>query len=110
MTKRFLEFPMDDDQASVLVEVTGPVADDSGYEMVAGDSAIKKAQQRFQEAFDGVKPAIGALMDSLKDINNPAEIQVKLGLAINSEAKAFVAALGSEVNFEITLRWENRGR
>lgn len=95
---------------TVWIEVSQPVGVEQqagkGMERVAFKPA-ENAAKSFQEALATVKPVASAMIGELRNLDAPAdEVEVKFGLQFTADAQAFVASIGSGVNFEITLKWQ----
>jgi hypothetical protein len=105
-----------DDHTRVLIQTTpviappapspaptpGPAA---GGDQPAGIS--EELHRRLRETVDVVRPAAGAVLDSLKDLNNPAQVQLELGIGISGGMDAFIASSSADVSFKVKLTWEN---
>jgi hypothetical protein len=111
--KRIVEFPLEDGD-SIFVEVDEPAQTDSRIgipddRIGISDRIFQKSTQSFESAFKSVKPIANAILDKVNNLNQPAdEVEVKFGIRITAGLKAVVASGDSEVNYEITLKW-NRG-
>ena len=111
--KRIVEFPLEDGD-SILVEVDEPAQTDSRIgipddRIGISDRIFQKSTQSFESAFKSVKPIANAILDKVNHLNQPAdEVEVKFGIRITAGLGAVVASGSSEVNYEITLKW-NRG-
>ncbi|MGB5768977.1 MAG: CU044_2847 family protein [Crocosphaera sp.] len=68
-----------------------------------------KAKNKFEEALDGIKPVANAIIKKVNSLNEPAsEVQVKFGVKMSAELGAIIASGSGEVNYEITLKWDNK--
>ena len=105
--KRLLEFPLDDG-GSVTVEVDEPEAAFGMTRAARPGELAAKAGQTFESAIEKVKPAVKDIMTTLRDLNQPDEIEVEFGLKMTAEAGAIFAAAGMEANFKVTLKWERK--
>jgi hypothetical protein len=111
--KRIVEFPLEDGD-SILVEVDEPAQTDSRIgipddRIGITDRIFPRSTQSFESAFKSVKPIANAVLNKVNSLNQPAdEVEVKFGVKITAELGAIVASGKSEVNYEITLKW-NRG-
>lgn len=111
--KRIVEFPLEDGD-SIFVEVDEPAQTDSRIgipddRIGISDRIFQKSTQSFESAFKSVKPIANAILNKVNSLNQPAdEVEVKFGIRITVGLGAVVASSSSEVNYEITLKW-NRG-
>ena len=104
--KRLAEFALEDG-TTFLVEVDEP--ESASVERVAAPSGqmILKAQQTLEAALEQVKPVASVVLAKLKQLDSPAnEVEVKFGIKLTVDAGAVFASVGSEVNYEITLKWK----
>lgn len=109
--KRIVEFPLEDGD-SILVEVDEPAQTDSRIGIpddrigIPDDRIFQKSTQSFESAFKSVKPIANAVLNKVNSLNQPAdEVEVKFGIKITAGFEAIVASGNSEVNYEITLKW-----
>ena len=111
--KRIVEFPLEDGD-SILVEVDEPVQTDSRIgipddRIGITDRIFQKSTHSFESAFKPVKSIANAVLNKVNSLNQPADaVEVKFGIKITAGLEAIVASGNSEVNYEITLKW-NRG-
>ena len=70
---------------------------------------VNKTAQSFEQALDRVVPVAAAAFNKLKQgLTTPAsEVEIKFGLKMTAEAGVVFAAVGGEVNFEVTLTWKH---
>ena len=72
---------------------------------VSNDPAA--ASHTFQDALQRVKPALAAVGQVLREVNNPREISVEFGLKFTGTMGVVLASTGSEVTFKVALKWVN---
>ena len=106
---RLVEFPLESG-ATVVVEVADVAADGSATRGLhpgrVVERAAEHARRTFEEAVASVQPAAQSLISGLRNFaDRPDEVQVEFGLGLHSEVGAFIAAVGTEANFNITLTW-----
>jgi Trypsin-co-occurring domain 1 len=107
--KRLIEFKLADG-SEVLVEVEQPEKKpNSGYKPVAHSSGlmVEVAKQTFEEAFDKIRSTAAVVSSKLKALAAD-ETEVKFGLKLTADAGAIFTTVGSEVNFEVTLKWNKK--
>ena len=95
-----------EDGTTFLVEVDQP--ESPAVERVAAPSGqmVLKAQQTLEATLDQIKPVAAVILTKLKQLNTPAdEVEVKFGIKLTVDAGAIFASVGSEVTYEITLKW-----
>jgi Trypsin-co-occurring domain 1 len=105
--KQLAEFSLEDG-TKFLVEVEEP--ESKGVERVAlpwGQKVLKPKQPSFEKVLDEVKPVASTILSKLSDLATPAnEVEVKFGLKLMADAGVVFASVGSEFNYEITLKWQ----
>ena len=102
----YIEYELEDG-TTVLIESTEP---ESGVVQAStrGGIRAKPAKQRFEEALAGVKPWAAALRRQLNDLVAD-EVEVTFGIKAVGEAGIFaVGKVGTEANYEVTLKWSIR--
>jgi Trypsin-co-occurring domain 1 len=99
------EFSLEDG-TTFLVEIEEPESPTIERVALPSGRMILKAQQTFETALDQIKPVASTIISKLKDLNTPAdEVEVKFGIKLTADAGAVFASIGGEVNYEITLKW-----
>jgi Trypsin-co-occurring domain 1 len=104
--KQLVEFTLEDGK-KFLVEVEKsagqvgmppkPVSRENGL-------AVTPASKTFNEALDDIKPVLATVVSKLKDIS-PNETELKFGLKLSANAGVMFSSLGSELTFEVTVKW-----
>jgi hypothetical protein len=97
-----------DDDTKVLIqtsEVNSPgLVPEGGDELVGiGD----QLDRRLRDAVDRVRPAAAAVLDSLKELNSPRQVELEFGIGVTGSMDAFIASSEANVSFKVTLTWEN---
>jgi hypothetical protein len=108
--KRYVEFPLESSQGSVVVEVTEPEPE-GGIQRAArpGDLAVK-AGQTFESALDKVKPIAAAVLARLRGLGDAlTEVAVEFELKFSAHAGLIVASGGVDANFKVSLKWKREG-
>jgi NTP-dependent ternary system trypsin peptidase co-occuring protein len=112
MTRRLVEFPLEDG-GSVLVQVEdGATAGGYGGGEVTrswGDReqrVVAQAQQSFEQAVGRVQPAVQALVRRLRSVaESPEEIKVDFGIELSAEVGAFVTGASATGNSTVSMTW-----
>ncbi|MEH1853762.1 MAG: CU044_2847 family protein [Nostoc sp.] len=104
--KQLVEFALEDG-TKFFVEVEKP-AGQTGIPPKPvsrdGDLAVTPASKTFDKALNDIKPVLATVVSKLKDIS-PNETEVKFGLKLAANAGVIFTSLGSELTFEITVKW-----
>lgn len=105
MSKQIVEFELADG-SPVYVEVDE--RDAAGVERVGrGEAAITKAQDRFVEALNKIKPAAATVLNTFQELNTPDEINLEFGIKLSGTLGALFASVDSEATFKVMLKWKN---
>jgi hypothetical protein len=103
--RRLVEFPLEDG-AGVLVEVEDVAPDGPVTRGFRDNRVVEHAQQSFDQAIGRVEPAAMALVTRFRAMADaPDELVVEFGLQLSAEAGAFIAAVSSTANFQVSLTW-----
>ena len=107
--KEIAQFHLEDG-TQFLVEIEA--SESASVERVAnvdvGGTQLVKAKQSFESALDDVIPVASAALNRVRcGLKTPAEaVEIKFGVKLTAEAGAIIASVGGEVNFEITIKWQ----
>ena len=74
---------------------------------------INSASKAFEGAMSSIKDIGNSIGENIvqrveKMTEPPDEVEVKFGINMTADLGAIVAKTGGEVNYEITLKWDNR--
>jgi Trypsin-co-occurring domain 1 len=107
LLKRLIEFPLDAG-GSVLVEIE-EIEPEGGVIRAARPAELAtKAIQTFESALETIKPAAGTIIAKLRSLSEPPdEVGVEFGIKLSADAKAYIASVGAEANYKVTLTWKN---
>lgn len=96
-----------DNKEKFLVEVPA----EPGLRRAARPNEIQRAAHGFEQALETVRPVTSAIYQKLQDTTTPAdEVEVKFGIKLTANAEAIIACFGSQVNFEISMKWQKPPR
>ncbi len=102
-TPHLVRFKLDDDS---FIDVE--VASQSGRGRRSGsDGQPEEATQRFEEVMKKLKPVTETIFNSLKELNTPDEINLKMGIKLSADAGIVLASAGSEATLKVSLKWKN---
>ncbi len=109
---QLVRFQLDDDEESfVYMEVDEklPASSDEDEGLIGiGDEVAQQAKQTLGKALSSIKPVANAIIKKVQDLNKPADaVEVKFGVKMSGELGAIIASGSAEVNYEITLKWNN---
>jgi hypothetical protein len=102
--KRVLEFELNGQP--VYIEVDESETD--GLSTVSrGANEIIRAEEKFSQAVNRIRPAAEALLNSFREMVTPEEIGLEFGVKFNAKAGAILASIDSEATFKVSLKWKN---
>ena len=68
---------------------------------------ISQASASLQDALKRALPTLDDIAGTLREINEPDEVWLQLGLKITADANVILARLGTEGTLNVTLKWVN---
>jgi hypothetical protein len=71
---------------------------------------IPEAHERFDVLVKRIRPVAQTVLDALKELNTPQEIQLEFGVKLGGKAGVVFASAESECNFKVGLKWTNPAR
>jgi len=102
--KRLVEFPLKEG-GSILIQTDEP--EPEGIVRVSREGEITAASQSFEQAIEKVKPMATSLIAKMRNISDPPDVvSVEFGLKMSAKAGAFIAEIGTEANFKVSLTWK----
>jgi len=108
--KRLVEFPLDQG-GSVVIEVDdppgGPVTRGLGKDR---STLVEKSDKTFEDATAAVTPAARSLIARLRSMDDaPDEVGIEFGVQLSAQTGAFIASMGAEANFKVSMTWRRGG-
>ena len=101
--KELVEFALEDGSSVVFEADAGP----GTYRASGGGDETNKAADKFDAVVKRIRPAAELVLDSLKELNTPSEIQLEFGIKFSAKTGVILASADSEVNFKVSIKWEN---
>jgi hypothetical protein len=106
--KRWIEFPLGEEDETILVEVEEPEGQIIKASLKPGE-VIEKASMTLDQALEKLKPAAAAIIAKMRTLaDSPDEMEVKFGIKLNAQAGAVIAAASVEANYTISLIWKRK--
>jgi hypothetical protein len=104
--KQLVEYSLEDGTKFLVeVEKLPAQAAPSPRPVSRGDGVtVAQASKTFDQALNEIKPVLTTVVSKLKDIS-PDETEVKFGVKLTANAGVVFTSLGSELTFEITVKW-----
>ncbi len=105
--KEIVEFELEDGSVAYMeVEDTRP----SGLRKAGGTKKGEETRKGgpLAKALRYVRPAAEAVVNSLREVNTPAEIELEFSLKFSTEVGSFLfASADAEATFKVVLKWTN---
>lgn len=104
---QLVEFPLEEGGGQILIEVrerstTGglqPAGRDDG-------GLVVRARNTFDEALATFRPAARTILRALKELG-PEELEITLGIKFTADARAIIAATGTEATIGVKIVWKS---
>ncbi|PPC89215.1 MAG: hypothetical protein CTY34_12215 [Methylobacter sp.] len=61
---------------------------------------------KFEEVIAGLKPVANSVLGVLKNISEPAEIALEMGIKLGAKAGIIFASTDSEATLKVTIKWQ----
>jgi hypothetical protein len=108
--KRLVEFPLDQG-GSVVIEVDDPPGTPVTRGLgKAGSTLVEKSDKTFEDATAAVTPAARSLIARLRAMDDaPDEVGIEFGVQLSAQTGAFIASMGAEANFKVSMTWRRGG-
>ncbi len=102
--KNILEFELD----GQLICIQGAEEAESRLRSSRGDEDETPVPRELRGVFAKIAPVGNALLDSLKDINTPDEINLEFGVKLGGKTGIIFAAAETEATFKVSITWKNK--
>lgn len=82
---------------------------DGQQELVSGggNNTIPEATQPLKALVEKIQPVAHLVINSLKELNTPQEINLEFGIKLGGKTGIVFASAETECNFKIGLKWTN---
>jgi hypothetical protein len=103
--RRRIEFALAGEPGQVVtVEVEQPA--EPGLERAARGGAVEHASDTFETAVAKVKPVIGGVVTSLRDmVHAPDDMTIEFGITFDAKSGVILTSVGVQANLKITVAW-----
>jgi hypothetical protein len=88
----------------VWVELQEVEAEDTGFQRAGRDG---ETSHRFETAIARIRPAAQAVLETLRELNTPKNIEIEFGIKFSGKIGAFIASADTDATFRVKLVWEN---
>ncbi len=107
MSSKLVEYELDDG-STIVFETDDDASGAGSTRLSSGGGLPERAEKSLKEVSQRIGPAAQTVLDSLKEINTPKEVQMEFGLKFSLNAGLVVAKADSAVNFKVTVKWVNK--
>ncbi len=105
--KNLLEFKLDNGESAFIeIEESETHVRQRGS-LGRDDEENLLAERTFSQAVSSIAPMGNTLLNSLKNINTPDEINLEFGLTFNAKAGVVFTSVGSAASFKVSITWKN---
>ncbi|MGB0723363.1 MAG: CU044_2847 family protein [Gammaproteobacteria bacterium] len=105
--KHLVEFELGEDGEGVVFEVTQPEVQGDFVRVSRNSEGVVATGKKFKELASSIRPAAEVVIDALKEINTPQEIELEFGIKFGVSGGVIFASADSEANFKIKVKWVN---
>jgi hypothetical protein len=104
MRKQYIKYEIDGETVYVEAETLSSEIND---EISRDDEGLIEGG-KFQTAIKGIKPAADAVLDLLKQLKDPSEISLEMGIKLGAKAGVILASADSEATMKVTVKWQGK--
>ena len=102
MGKQYIKYEVEGEVVYVEAESISSVIDD---EISTDDDGLIEGG-KFHTAIKGLKPVANLVLGVLKDLNEPSEVQLEMGIKLGAKAGIILASADSEATMKVTVKWQ----
>ena len=102
MAKQYIKYEIDGETIYVEAEQL-PSGDDDD---ISRDENGMIEGGRFEKAIAGLKPVANSVLKVLKELNEPSEVELEMGLKLGTKAGVILASADSEATIKVTIKWQ----
>lgn len=107
--KNLVGFEVGEEGGTVWVEVEERApAPGGGFKPAsrgAEEGIASRARDTFDQALSTFRPAVRSIIRTLADLT-PEELEITLGIKFSADARAFIAATGTEATIGVKIVWK----
>jgi hypothetical protein len=104
---QLVQFELEQGAGEIWVEVTEPAIIPGGLQPAErdGEGIVVRAKNTFEEALATFRPAAQAIIRTFSDLA-PDELEITLGIKFSVDARAIIAATGTEATIGVKVVWK----
>lgn len=108
MAKQIVEFELENNQGTVLVEVNEPESAGGATRVGRVESTVNKAHETLEKSLSRIKPIAEAMLGQLQGLSQkPDTMTVEFGINFGVKGDVMLASSNADTNYKITLSWSN---
>lgn len=102
MAKQYVKYEVEGETVYVEAESISSEIDDE----ISRDEEGLIEGGKFQTAVKGIKPVADTVLDVLKQLKDPSEISLEMGIKLGAKAGVILASANSEATMKVTVTWK----
>ncbi|WP_022953241.1 CU044_2847 family protein [Leucothrix mucor] len=106
MSKQYVVYEIEGEKVYVEAESTGSDVD----EEISNGSDEPIDGGKFEKAIQGIKPVAKSVLGMLKDLSDPSEVEIEMGVKLGAKAGVILASVDSEATMVIKLKWQRKAQ
>lgn len=104
MGKQYIKYEVDGETVYVEAEsISSEINEDISHN---DDSLIEGG--KFETAIESIKPVANAVLGVLKELNDPSEVALEMGIKLGAKTGVILASVDSEATLKITVKWHRK--
>ena len=104
MGKQYIKYEIDGETVYVEAESIASGTDDD----ISRDSDGLIEGGKFETAIQSIKPVANAVLGILKELNDPSEVALEMGIKLGAKTGVILASADSEATMKITVKWHRK--
>lgn len=104
MAKQYIKYEVEGETVYVEAE---PISSEIDDEISKDDDGLIEGG-KFQTAIKGIKPVADSVLEVLKQLKDPSEISLEMGIKLGAKAGVILASADSEATMKVTIKWQRK--
>lgn len=104
MAKQYIKYEVEGETVYVEAEPISSEIDDA----ISKDDDGVIEGGKFQTAIKGIKPVADSVLEVLKQLKDPSEIALEMGIKLGAKAGVVLASADSEATMKVTIKWQRK--
>lgn len=104
MRKKYIKYEIDGETVYVEAE---SIASGIDNDISHGNGGLIDGG-KFEAAIKGIKPVANAVLGVLKELNDPSEVALEMGIKLGFKAGVILVSADSEATMKVTIKWHRK--